>query len=343
MTAQKIHMENVVNDASDLIKSISRLTKSLYYTENIDQMLDLLHAEIKQQFGFNLIWLYEFVDNQQAKIKLMGVKGAMKHKIEQNYPVIHAQNDQMIENIFEQNMPVYIEDARVDPTTDKRMVKAWGNRTLINCQLFIKGKSIGTLGTGSFYDEGVKPMSSQDIAYFESLANALSIALDRINYKTISMLDPLTGLDNKRALEINANTLLRLAKRNKQKAAVIFIDLDNFKPANDQYGHAFGDNVLKLFAAGLKKILRASDIKARYGGDEFVLILPSIKDESSVKKVIDNISAHCTKITMGEISYQVQFSAGWSVYPYDGQNIHELITQADYRMYSDKASNKFER
>lgn len=322
--------------SAELIDSINRLTQALYQINSIDLMLNLLKAEIKTLFGFNLIWLYEFADNKNAQIKLISVKGPRQHQIAANYPVIDIKQDKMLENIFKNKAPVYIEDARLDSTTNKQMIASWGNRTIINCQLYVRDKSLGVFGTGSFFDEGVKPLSQEDITYFNVISNALAIALDRINHKAISMQDPLTGLDNKRALKINADAIIELAQRNKQNAAVIFIDLNNFKPANDTYGHSFGDEVLKHFAKGLNETLRRSDIKARYGGDEFVIILPNIDDESSIKKVVDDIKTHCTDIKVGDIHYQLGFSAGWSIYPYDGTNIRELIEQADHRMYTQK-------
>ncbi|MCU4677257.1 GGDEF domain-containing protein [Catenovulum sp. 2E275] len=318
----------------DLIDSINRLTKALYQLNSIDLMLSLLKTEINSVFGFNLIWLYQFVDNQKNQLKLISVKGNRQQLIKNNYDFIDIRQDKMLENILKNHSPVYIEDARLDSSTNKEIIQVWGNRTLINCQLFIHDKSIGIFGTGSFLDEGVKPLNPQQITYFNAITNALAIALDRLKYKTISMQDPLTNLDNKRALKIHADTILSLAQRNQHKVAVIFIDLDNFKPANDTFGHNFGDQVLKHFANRLTRVLRYSDIKIRYGGDEFVVILPEINDESSIKTVIDNIDTHCTDIRIGNIHYQLSFSAGWSVYPYDGQNIYDLIEQADHRMYN---------
>ncbi|WP_016953901.1 GGDEF domain-containing protein [Catenovulum agarivorans] len=322
--------------SSELIDSINRLTQALYQINSIDLMLNLLKAEITTLFGFNLIWLYEFADNQSTQIKLISVKGKRQQAISADYPVIDIKQDKMLEKIFQSKSPVYIEDARIDDTTNKEIIKTWGNRTIINCQLYVRDKSLGVFGTGSFFDEGVKPLTQEEITYFNVISNALAMALDRINHKVISMQDPLTGLDNKRALNINAEAILELAQRNEQNAAVIFIDLNNFKPANDTYGHAFGDEVLKFFANSLNKTLRRSDIKARYGGDEFVIVLPNIRDESSIKKVIDDIKMHCTDVKIGDIQYQLSFSAGWSIFPFDGTSIQDLIEQADQRMYIQK-------
>lgn len=331
-----------MSNASELLNSINRLTDKLYQINSVELMLSLLHAELKLMFGYNLVWLYEFLNNRKSQIRLISVKGERQQHIEQTYPVIDIREDQMFTNIFSSSKPVYLEDARIDNTPNQKMVEAWGNRTLINSQLFIHDKSLGAFGTGSFNDEGVKPLTKDEIAYFGTISNVLAIALDRINYKSMSMQDPLTGLDNKRSLKINADSILALAKRNHQKAGVIFIDLDNFKPVNDTYAHHFGDQILKLFADGLSRILRRSDIKARYGGDEFVLILPSITDDSSIKKVIGEINTYCTNLSVDEIHYQLRFSAGWAVYPYDGETIIELIEHADSRMYSDKAASKFD-
>ncbi|MEW6982532.1 GGDEF domain-containing protein [Colwelliaceae bacterium 6471] len=303
-------------------------------------MMTYLQAEMELLFGFSSTWLYAFQGNSKKTSQLISVVGKNQKEIERQYPSIDITNDKMMEEIFKSDVPVYVEDARIDPHTDKQIVSALDYRTLINCQLFLHGKSLGLIGAGSFSTEGVQAMSSDERAYFSALANIVSITLDRISYREKSLLDPLTGLDNKRGLEVNAETLLTLAQRNNQNVAIVFIDINNFKPINDQFGHDVGDSALIAFSQCLKSILRRSDLVARVGGDEFVLLLSDVKDEESIRKLIDQIDVKCSPIKSDENSLDMSFSAGYSVFPKDGTNLDKLINLADKRMYQVKSISK---
>jgi len=312
----------------------------MYNVDTVDSMIASLQTEMELLFGFSLTWLYAFQDNCKKTSQLISVVGKKQQEVAAKYPTIDITNDKMMEQIFNSNLPVYVEDARTDPRTDKQIVKALGYRTLINCQLFLHGESIGLIGTGTFDTKGVRAMSIDEIAYFSALSNIVSITLDRISYREKSLLDPLTGLDNKRGLEVNAKTLMALARRNNQSVAVIFIDIDNFKPINDQFGHDVGDKALIAFSQCLKNILRRSDLIARVGGDEFVLLLSDVNDEACFHKLIAQINAECIQIKSNKNNLGMSFSAGYAVFPEDGTSLHKLINLADKRMYQVKSISK---
>jgi diguanylate cyclase (GGDEF)-like protein len=298
----------------------------------------LLQREMESLFGFSLTWLYAFKDNYKKTTQLISVVGKNQEEVKSRYPSIDITNDKMMEKIFDCDFPVYVEDARIDLTTDKNIVSALDYRTLISSQLFLHGESLGLIGTGSFSTDGVRAMSLDEIAYFGALSNVVSISLDRIGYREKSLLDPLTGIDNKRGLEANSETVLALARRNNQNVAVIYIDLDNFKTINDQFGHDLGDKALLYFSQGLKKILKRSDIKARVGGDEFILLLTDVNDDY-IHEIITQINTECTLLSFGQHNLTINFSAGYAVFPDEGSNLDELINLADRRMYQLKSNS----
>ena len=312
----------------------------MYNVDTVDSMISSLQTEMELLFGFSLTWLYAFEDNCKKTSQLISVVGKKQKEVESKYSIIDITNDKMMEQIFNSTSPVYVEDARIDPRTDKNIVGALDYRTLINCQLFLHGESIGLIGSGTFASEGIRVMSHEEIAYFSALSNIVSITLDRISYRKKSLLDPLTGLDNKRGLEVNAKTLLALAQRNNQSVAVVFLDIDNFKTINDRFGHDVGDKALISFSQCLKNILRRSDLIARVGGDEFVLLLSDVNDEGCIHKIIAQINAECTLITSHKNNLAMAFSAGYAVFPEDGTNLDKLINLADKRMYQVKSISK---
>jgi diguanylate cyclase (GGDEF)-like protein len=152
-------------------------------------------------------------------------------------------------------------------------------------------------------------------------------------------LDELTGLLNFRSLfEQLEQRVVSCAERN-GSLAVIVMDLDGFKKANDEHGHLAGNRVLQLVAAGLKKCCRAQDLVARLGGDEFVLVLSEPGDYlDALMKRISDVGARAG----GEIGceHPMSISAGYAVYPDDARDTESLLEKADERMYENKRWRK---
>lgn len=152
--------------------------------------------------------------------------------------------------------------------------------------------------------------------------------------------DPLTGLANRRLAERRAQHLLSAARKTRKSVAVLAIDLDDFKPVNDTYGHAAGDQVLKEVAARLLAACRQGDFVARIGGDEFVLLLPETGLDE-VRRVIDDLgSALRQPISLAGREIRIGVSLGAAVFPNQAWTFRGLLQAADQAMYSSKTSQK---
>ena len=153
--------------------------------------------------------------------------------------------------------------------------------------------------------------------------------------------DQLTGLYNREFFISEFNISKARAKRNSTKVAVIFIDLDGFKDINDSLGHKIGDEVLKETAKRLKNSVRESDTVARFGGDEFLIMLDDIKHIEDVLEVAGNLLNEIKKpIIINGIENRISASIGISIYPDDGNDIQTLIKNADMSMYKSKNAGK---
>lgn len=153
--------------------------------------------------------------------------------------------------------------------------------------------------------------------------------------------DSLTNLPNRMLLQDRFQQALANAQRHGTKLAMLFLDLDNFKPINDCLGHAAGDKVLKAVAACLASCLREGDTLSRLGGDEFVILLLNItrEEEASAvaQKIIDTIS-RLAPIAGKEI--HLGSSAGISIFPKDGTSFEDLLKNADVAMYRAKEAGR---
>ncbi len=153
--------------------------------------------------------------------------------------------------------------------------------------------------------------------------------------------DPLTSLPNRASFKEIVYNFAKIAKRNNQKFALIFLDLDNFKLINDSYGHDIGDRLLIDTANALKQSLRESDLIFRIGGDEFVILIPDIKNKDSLLPVIQKILHTVAKeYTYDNYTFTVTCSLGVALFPDDSDDIETLIRYADLAMYEAKREGK---
>ncbi len=153
--------------------------------------------------------------------------------------------------------------------------------------------------------------------------------------------DTLTGLPNRRLLLESLRHAVAVAKRNKTLAAVIFIDLDNFKKINDTAGHNQGDNYLIAVSERIKSCVRSSDLFGRSGGDEFLIVAEDVRHIDEVHATYKRILASFEQeLIVGDVSYFASCSIGISIYPEDGDNPDLLIQRADTAMYEAKRRGK---
>lgn len=153
--------------------------------------------------------------------------------------------------------------------------------------------------------------------------------------------DKLTGLPNRKYFAEEFNDLKQKADFSKSNIGLIFIDIDQFKSINDNYGHDFGDRVLENIAARMKNNLKKEDIVARMGGDEFVIALANLSSKKKIIKVTKRLIKELKKpliINGNEIDISV--SAGLSFYPDDSKELENLIKNADSAMYKAKREDK---
>ncbi|MGH9678997.1 MAG: GGDEF domain-containing protein [Candidatus Acidiferrales bacterium] len=172
--------------------------------------------------------------------------------------------------------------------------------------------------------------------FFEQLEGMRALKVQAEQNHLLAMIDPLTGLNNRRAAEARLVAEASRSRRNGNPLTVVSFDLNNFKQINDTYGHPAGDLVLKEFAARLKLATRLSDIAARMGGDEFLVLLPDCP--------IDQVDHLISRLDSLEITYNNQgipfhFSAGWVGYQ-RGETTEQFLERADRTLYAEKRAGK---
>lgn len=199
--------------------------------------------------------------------------------------------------------------------------------------LHIYSKSTG------FFTEGIKEAIDSFISLLTPVIN--NMRLLELN-KKLALIDPLTALYNRRYFETFMEKQLALAERNEQLLSIIMLDLDNFKQFNDGYGHDAGDSALKIASLAISNNIRLSDIGVRYGGEEFLIVLPST-DKTTALDVAERIRTviEKTSITVSrDMTVFITASSGIATYGIDADSLDLLLAKADNALYEAKRSGK---
>ncbi|GGJ35318.1 GGDEF domain-containing protein [Sphingopyxis bauzanensis] len=201
------------------------------------------------------------------------------------------------------------------------------------------------------FDKRVKPLG---IAELDRLGGDINALLDELqgwqgNMESERALlahrashDTLTAMPNRDAFDEQLAQRIAAADARGERFALLFIDADNFKVANDSFGHAAGDAVLVALSACIKDTLRKGDFAARIGGDEFIVIVDPLDADTVPGDLAKHIRACVAQpiVLPGGETYRASVSVGGAVYPDDGSDATALLTAADAAMYADKLSNR---
>src|ERR1700687_3767861 len=216
-------------------------------------------------------------------------------------------------------------ESRVDRISDHE----WN---ALRAQLRVRGRTVVTMADRVF--------NASDMLFMAAVADQIAIALDRARqFSNEARTDHLTGLANRREFERVMEREVALADRHSRQLSVMMIDLDNLKRINDRHGHRAGDAALRLVAQQLLRVIRASDVCARIGGDEFAVAMP----ETTIEKARDVAGRLRSAIHQMSLSSKspdrVEVSAGVAAWR-PGQDWQAVYQLADADLYEDKRRRK---
>lgn len=207
-----------------------------------------------------------------------------------------------------------------------------GNDSFLSAPIFTEDGVEGVLNATD--RKGGKVYTLEDISLAASATQHIG---DLIQYGRQIAQDPVSGLPNRRAFEDMLERSLALGERTGDEFAVVFLDLNDLKWINDSHGHNTGDAVIKAVGTTLQHVLRPYDFAGRFGGDEFVLVLPgSIESDGGITDRI----ARALQSVSRDTGIDVSSSVGIARWPADGRTGQDLVAIADARMYEQKRAYK---
>ncbi len=215
-----------------------------------------------------------------------------------------------------------------------------GARTVVLLPLNTGTRTIGLVEL--YARSAVHRLDDSEMQACQAMASLAATGLERVRLfqqlQSAADVDLVTGVHNHRYLQERLRQEVARSARGHRPMAVLMLDLDRFKPVNDRHGHANGDRVLHNVAAIIRAAVRTSDIVARYGGDEFVVVMPDAADEQAqavARRVVDAVRD--AEHELGDhATVRVGISAGLAIYPADGRNHAQLLRAADAAMYAAK-------
>ena len=311
----------------------------------LDRLLTVAWRQLGRVARIDGCWLALWNEAANAlEYRLYGEDGVRRPEWET--PIALSEGKGLASAILQEGRPIRVADygaeCRRRGLIPNGSAESHPNFAWLGIPLLVNGRTVGATAVWRWE----QPFQAEEAAALETLSGQIAAALENARLyheaRQLARLDPLTGLLNHRTLHERLDEELTRAIRYNHPLAVVMLDLDNFKRFNDIYGHPAGDKILGLIAAALRAAARSSDLLGRYGGDEFMLVLPEtdLAGALTLVKRAHKWLAKAARSLPESAKTPVTMSAGIAVYPDDTAVRQELITLADKALYASKRADR---
>jgi len=316
------------------------VAKALTSSLNLDSILQTIMEKMAEYFRPDT-WSLLMVDEHKNELYFAIAVGAAAETLAKARLKV---GEGIAGWVAQHGQALVVPDVRTDPRFSSRLdeITRLQTRSVICVPLRSKHRVLGVI---QLINADVE-MSEQEIFFLQALCDYAAIAIENARavekIQELTITDDCTGLFNARHLHKTLETEVYRSARFGYQFSVIFIDLDRFKLVNDTHGHLVGSRVLAEVGYLIKAQLRLIDFAFRYGGDEFVVLLPQTgKDQAVVvaKRLQDSLRAGTFCVDQG-LNLSLRASMGVATFPHDAQTPHDVIRQADEMMYMVKNTTR---
>ena len=316
-----------------------QLTRSLTSSFDLDTILRTILEHMERTIQAEL-WTLLILDESSQELYYAIAAGGEQEKLRDLRVKV---GEGVAGWVVEHGETLLVPEAVGDPRLDSSESKPHKVRSLI--ALPLRGRK-GTQGAIEIFNPRVEQMTDYSIAFLHILADHAAIAIEnahdvaRISHLTIT--DDTTGLFNVRHLYDVLGREVDLCRSGERPVSLAFLDLDHFKLVNDMHGHLIGSELLTRVGRRLQELSRPGDQCFRYGGDEFVMLMPATPSEEALAHTAQlHRALMATEFRMKSgLVLKVSASAGLATAPADGGTLHAIIGAADSRMYAVKNSGR---
>lgn len=324
------------------LKALSEIGKLLTSTLDLDKVLKLVLEKVGDILSAKN-WSLILVDESTKELYFEIVVGDFADKIKnKRLKAIEGVAGWVFTHKEPLLVPNVEKDKRFSPIIDN--VTGFKTKSIICCPLICRNNVLGVI---ELINKKIgEEFTEDDLDVLIYLSDYIAIAIDNAkNFAKIQELtvkDDLTCLYNTRFFHEMLEREIKRALRKNRELSLIFIDMDHFKEVNDNYGHLYGSMLLKEVAEIIRATIRSIDIPIRYGGDEFVIILPETTKEQAglvAERILNNIRNN-TFLSEEGLSLKLTASIGYANFPEDAKNKEELVVKADNAMYKVKNTSR---
>jgi diguanylate cyclase (GGDEF)-like protein len=327
---------------SNALLACLQIGKILTSTLNLNEILELIMSKVSQLIEAQN-WSLFLIDERTNELTFEVVVGIDKELIK-NMRIPIGQGIAGI--VAQTGEPLFIADAQNDPRLNRKVDQITGFTTesIICIPLKIHGTILGVIEVINIDD--IEYFKSTYLPILEILTDYAAVAIMNSKYfskiQHMNITDEYTGLFNARYLHEVLAQLVTDYQQKIKSIAVIFMDVDNFKNVVDSYGHLSGSKVLKEIGQTITDCLGDRDILFKYGGDEYVIILPHCNKQNALKlaEEIRQAISNSTYLRSETKGIKVTASFGLAMYPQDAKTEKELLIKADNFMYCIKKTSK---
>jgi diguanylate cyclase (GGDEF)-like protein/PAS domain S-box-containing protein len=347
------HAEQTQLRLNRALKLLSDCNMALVHATDERQLLSEICRLVVEQGGYRMVWVGYAEHDAEKTVRPVAQHGNDRNYLE-SIKISWADNEQgrgptgtAIRTGAADINQDYLSNPRTAPWREAAL--AHGYRSSIALPLISSKRALGAL---TIYSADADAFSQEEVTLLEELANDLAYGIETLRTRVehgaaekqlefLAHHDVLTGLPNRLLLRDRFDQAMAQADRAHSGVAVLFLDLDNFKQVNDTLGHNYGDKLLVRVVERLRACLRETDTISRQGGDEFVVLLPNLRDLAVIGNIAHHIiDAFAQPFEIENYSINTTFSIGICLYPDDGSEFGTLLKNADTALYQAKDSGR---
>lgn len=329
---ERIHAEQSIEKAMIRAQALKQTLDELSSQLDLSQVLRRILVSLKTVINFDSATLFL---RENEKFKVVAARGFQNTSrlIDRTFPA----NDLLLREIQLVKSPIILDDVKNDPRFEKwegsDQIRGWMGIPLIRHDELIGLMTIDNYNPSAYTQE--------DASLASSFANSAAIVIENARLfdqtQQMALTDALTGIFNRRYFYELAQTEFARSKRYQNPMSIILIDIDHFKNVNDQNGHLAGDHVLMQFVQRIQDELRSSDILARFGGEEFIVLLPetNLEEAAQVAERLREVTAHYPFLLVTAQIF-ISISLGVSCFRFTTQSLDHLIDESDKALYEAK-------
>ena len=341
MAKKKLRAKKYTHEADKLMVCLE-VGKLLTSTLDQKEILELIMLKVSQLIDAQN-WSLLLQDEATGELTFEIVVGINKDLVQ---AIRLAAGEGIACQVAATGLPLFVPSVKGDPRFNRKidMLTGFTTHSIICLPLKIHGEILGVIEIINVKDMGI--FKTNDLPILTILADYAAIAIENSRYfsriQKMGITDEYTGLYNARFLHQMLDELIQEDSHRERKFAVVFVDVDNFKEVVDEYGHLLGTQVLKEVGETISSCLTEKDILVKYGGDEYVIILPVVNKQTAFHFTEKIVHAIRRSIYLKSEPRHVKVTAsfGIAMYPGDAQTKKDLLIVADNLMYGIKKASK---